>query len=53
MLKEFLANFLNGFFTYQTQKLDKVDKSAVATPATLNVLVLSTVFGITRWSIHS
>ena len=45
----FVANFLRGLFMYQTQKPEQDDTSGVATPATLKVLVLSTVFEIPRW----
>jgi len=50
--KKFVAGFLSGLFTYQIQKPEYVDTSGVATPATLNEPVLSTVFEIPRWSIH-
>ena len=48
----FVANFLSGLFTYQTQKPEQDDTSGVATPTTLKVPVLSTVSEIPRWSIH-
>ena len=37
---------------YRTQKRENDDRSEVATPATLNDPVLSTVFELLRWSIH-
>jgi len=50
--KIFVAIFLSGVFTYQTQQPEQDATSAVATPTTLNVPVLSTVFEIPRWPIH-
>ena len=50
--KNFVAGFLSGLFTYQIQKPEYDDTSGVATHATLNEPVLSTVFEILRWSIH-
>jgi hypothetical protein len=52
MSKIFVPNFLSGFFTYQTKKPDQDDTTAVATPATVNSLVLSTVFEIPSRSLH-
>jgi len=49
--KNFVANFLSGLLTYQIQNTGQDDTSVVATVATLNVPVLSTVFEISRWSI--
>jgi len=52
MSKIFIASFLSDLFTYQAKKPEQDDTSEVATPATLNVPVLSTLFDIPRWSIH-
>jgi len=48
----FVANFLSVIFTYKNQKPEQDDTSEFATPATLKAPVLSTLFEITRWSIH-
>ena len=50
--KIFVANFLSGVFTYQSKKPEQNATSGVATSATLNAPVLSTVSEIPRWSIH-
>jgi hypothetical protein len=39
--KIFVANFLTGLFTYQTQNFEQAETSGIATPATLNAPVLS------------
>jgi hypothetical protein len=48
----FVANLLSGLFTFQTQKPEQNDTSAVASPAKMNAPVLSTAFEIKWWSIH-
>jgi hypothetical protein len=48
----FVASFLSGHFTYQIQKTQQDDLSVVVAPSTLKAPVLSTVFEISRWSIH-
>jgi hypothetical protein len=51
-LKIIGASFLGGIFILQNQIPEKYDRPAVDTPATLTTPVLSTVFEMTRWSIH-
>ena len=41
-----------AFLRTRLTKPEQDDTSAVATPATLNVPVLATVYEIPRWSIH-
>jgi hypothetical protein len=44
----FVAGFLSGLVTYQIQETEHNDTATVATPATLNAPVLSTVFETMR-----
>ena len=44
----FVANFLSGLLTYQTQNLNKLTRQQLLLPH-LNAPVLSTVFDIARW----
>jgi hypothetical protein len=53
MSKIFVVSFLISLFTYQIQETEQNDTSVVAAPATLKAPVLSTVFEMSRWSIHS
>ena len=51
-LKTYAANFINDCFMHQTETTEQDDTSITAAPTTLNANAQSTVFDISRWSIH-